>query len=120
MSGILFRKSMKSVIVKAARLHNNTNSIEGSHAMNKYQERTIYISAGVLIFFLLLSIITNKWGFFLWSLPPVFINIMMRSEEHTSELQSRFYLVCSLSDHRDLHSFPTRRSSDLRESGSFA
>src|SRR5476649_2819509 len=27
-----------------------------------------------------------------------------RSEEHTSELQS----------HRDLHSFPTRRSSDLR------
>jgi len=68
---------MKSVIVKAARLHNNTNSIEGSHAMNKYQERTIYISAGVLIFFLLLSIITNKWGFFLWSLPPVFINIMM-------------------------------------------
>src|SRR5476649_85345 len=29
-----------------------------------------------------------------------------RSEEHTSELQS----------HRDLHSFPTRRSSDLRRS----
>src|ERR671916_15149 len=28
---------------------------------------------------------------------------MFRSEEHTSELQS----------HRDLHSFPTRRSSDL-------
>src|SRR5919202_1288551 len=31
--------------------------------------------------------------------------IRRRSEEHTSELQS----------HRDLHSFPTRRSSDLRE-----
>src|SRR5579875_2178689 len=30
----------------------------------------------------------------------------MRSEEHTSELQS----------HRDLHSFPTRRSSDLVQS----
>src|ERR671927_282603 len=30
-----------------------------------------------------------------------------RSEEHTSELQS----------HRDLHSFPTRRSSDLRSRG---
>src|SRR5476649_2047403 len=30
--------------------------------------------------------------------------INQRSEEHTSELQS----------HRDLHSFPTRRSSDLR------
>src|SRR5476649_804064 len=29
----------------------------------------------------------------------------VRSEEHTSELQS----------HRDLHSFPTRRSSDLPE-----
>src|SRR5687768_15027785 len=31
-----------------------------------------------------------------------------RSEEHTSELQSRLHLVC-----RDLHSFPPRRSSDL-------
>src|ERR671916_365014 len=31
-----------------------------------------------------------------------------RSEEHTSELQS----------HRDLHSFPTRRSSDLNRPGS--
>src|SRR5476649_1522679 len=31
-------------------------------------------------------------------------NDVPRSEEHTSELQS----------HRDLHSFPTRRSSDLR------
>src|ERR687885_544465 len=30
-----------------------------------------------------------------------------RSEEHTSELQS----------HRDLHSFPTRRSSDLLDEG---
>src|SRR5476649_2451735 len=33
--------------------------------------------------------------------------VFIRSEEHTSELQS----------HRDLHSFPTRRSSDLSESG---
>src|SRR5260221_294760 len=32
-----------------------------------------------------------------------------RSEEHTSELQS----------HRDLHSFPTRRSSDLNNFWSF-
>src|SRR6476646_10802275 len=42
-----------------------------------------------------------------------------RSEEHTSELQSHSDLVCRLllercADHRDLHSFPTRRSSDLR------
>src|SRR5688572_5809245 len=41
-----------------------------------------------------------------------------RSEEHTSELQSQSNLVCRLllersRDHRDLHSFPTRRSSDL-------
>src|SRR5882672_5967146 len=33
-----------------------------------------------------------------------------RSEEHTSELQS----------HRDLHSFPTRRSSDLSFSSTFS
>src|SRR5215211_7417498 len=36
--------------------------------------------------------------------PPNSITPSARSEEHTSELQS----------HRDLHSFPTRRSSDLR------
>src|SRR5882672_5799820 len=34
------------------------------------------------------------------------VEVDYRSEEHTSELQS----------HRDLHSFPTRRSSDLRRS----
>src|SRR5205823_734762 len=43
---------------------------------------------------------------------------VVRSEEHTSELQSLAYLVCRLLletsvDHPDLHSFPTRRSSDL-------
>src|SRR5699024_174205 len=37
-------------------------------------------------------------------------NLPMRSEEHTSELQSRFDLVCRVIDHV---SFPTRRSSDL-------
>src|SRR5699024_2617329 len=42
-----------------------------------------------------------------------------RSEEHTSELQSRFDLVCRLLLEKYLynlvlHSFPTRRSSDLR------
>src|SRR5476649_854298 len=44
--------------------------------------------------------------------PPVALNqflpdVLVRSEEHTSELQS----------HRDLHSFPTRRSSDLNKRG---
>src|SRR5882672_6010063 len=34
---------------------------------------------------------------------PTALHLSDRSEEHTSELQS----------HRDLHSFPTRRSSDL-------
>src|SRR5206468_2195151 len=48
-----------------------------------------------------------------------------RSEEHTSELQSRSDLVCRLllevsPDTRDLHSFPTRRSSDLRPSKLFS
>src|SRR5437762_2054879 len=47
-------------------------------------------------------------------------NENLRSEEHTSELQSPMYLVCRLllecSVHpTDLHSFPTRRSSDLRQ-----
>src|SRR5947208_971892 len=46
-----------------------------------------------------------------------------RSEEHTSELQSPDHLVCRLllessSDPSDLHSFPTRRSSDLPEAES--
>src|SRR5690242_16399308 len=51
-----------------------------------------------------------------------FARARSRSEEHTSELQSHVNLVCRLlleksRDHRDLHSFPTRRSSDLRQRG---
>lgn len=45
--------------------------------MTKYQVRTIYISSGVLVFFLALSLLTNEWGFFLCSLLPVFINIII-------------------------------------------
>ncbi|MGY0694702.1 hypothetical protein ACW2QC_18295 [Virgibacillus sp. FSP13] len=44
--------------------------------MNKYQERTVYISIVALAFFFVLSIITQQWGFFLWSLLPVFIVLM--------------------------------------------
>ena len=44
--------------------------------MNKYQERTVYITSGILIFFLVISLITNDLGFFLVSLIPVFINLM--------------------------------------------
>src|SRR5690606_22812656 len=45
--------------------------------------------------------------------------VMVRSEEHTSELQSRENLVCRLISENScvdavLHSFPTRRSSDLQ------
>src|SRR5699024_4927986 len=44
--------------------------------------------------------------------------VAQRSEEHTSELQSRFDLVCRLllessASPRPFHSFPTRRPSDL-------
>src|SRR5687768_11451396 len=46
------------------------------------------------------------------------ISQLLRSEEHTSELQSRLHLVCRLllecyRSPRTLHPFPTRRSSDL-------
>jgi len=41
--------------------------------MNTYQKRSVYISIGVLIFFLVLSVVADRWGFFLWSLLPVFM-----------------------------------------------
>src|SRR5690606_24091925 len=55
---------------------------------------------------------------FLCSCTLPLLPFTMRSEEHTSELQSRENLVCSLLlekhlDLRVIHSFPTRRSSDL-------
>ncbi|WP_199203655.1 hypothetical protein [Sporosarcina sp. P34] len=44
--------------------------------MNQFQKRTVYISIVALAFFLTLSILTQHWGFFLWSLLPVFIVLM--------------------------------------------
>ncbi|WP_169535195.1 hypothetical protein [Sporosarcina ureae] len=44
--------------------------------MNKHQKRTVYISIIALAFFLVLSLLTQQWGFFLWSLLPVFIVLM--------------------------------------------
>ncbi|WP_172371948.1 hypothetical protein [Sporosarcina jiandibaonis] len=41
--------------------------------MSKYQKRSVYISIVALAFFLVLSLITRNWGFFLWSLLPVFM-----------------------------------------------
>src|SRR5215211_4944939 len=50
-----------------------------------------------------LSIAAAFCGWALATASTFFAITSLRSEEHTSELQS----------HRDLHSFPTRRSSDL-------
>jgi len=44
--------------------------------VSTYQKRLIYISIPVLAFFLVLSLLTDQWGFFLWSLAPVFIVLM--------------------------------------------
>src|SRR5699024_7746158 len=74
---------------------------------------TIFLVASFLIAFALLKAFSAKFqSFFFLSVPP----LNLRSEEHTSELQSRFDLVCRLLllfHHLDLLSFPTRRSSDL-------
>jgi len=44
--------------------------------MKKYQKRSVYISIVALAFFLVLSLLTQHWGFFLWSLLPVFMVLM--------------------------------------------
>ncbi|WP_199203766.1 hypothetical protein [Sporosarcina sp. P16b] len=44
--------------------------------MNNYQKRTVYISFVAIAFFLALSLLTQHWGFFLWSLVLVFIVLM--------------------------------------------
>src|SRR5437762_3238386 len=76
--------------------------------------------------------LSREFGRFLLS-PPYGASDCLRSEEHTSELQSPMYLVCRLLlekktlctyilshstslTHREIHSFPTRRSSDLSNS----
>ncbi|WP_313236229.1 hypothetical protein [Sporosarcina ureae] len=44
--------------------------------MNKYQKRTVYISIIALAFFLVLSLLTQQWAFFLWCLLLVFMVLM--------------------------------------------
>ncbi|MBA2871104.1 hypothetical protein HNQ85_001374 [Anoxybacillus calidus] len=44
--------------------------------MNKYQKISIGVMIVFPIFFLVVSMFTGKWGFFLWSLPPSFISGM--------------------------------------------
>ncbi|BDG48954.1 MULTISPECIES: hypothetical protein [Parageobacillus] len=42
--------------------------------MNKYQKISIFVMIGFPLFFLIVSLITGKWGFFFWSLLPSFIS----------------------------------------------
>ena len=49
---------------------------EGVYEVSKYQKRTVYISIVTLAFFLILSLITQQWGFLLWSLLPIFMVLM--------------------------------------------
>jgi hypothetical protein len=44
--------------------------------MNKYQKISIGVMIGFPIFFLIVSLFTGKWGYFLWSLPPSFLSGM--------------------------------------------
>ncbi|MFS0690017.1 hypothetical protein AB1K89_12360 [Sporosarcina sp. 179-K 8C2 HS] len=44
--------------------------------MDKIRKRTVYASIVALAFFFVLSVVTRHWGFFLWSLLPVFIVLM--------------------------------------------
>lgn len=45
--------------------------------MNKNRKFVIYGLIIVLVFFLVLSLITQNWKFFLWSLLPVFMGLMI-------------------------------------------
>lgn len=58
--------------------------------MNKYQERMIYIAVGILVFFLILSLITSRWGFLLWSLPPLLINLIFSFYEKNNKFLQKF------------------------------
>lgn len=53
--------------------------------MSKYQKRTVSISIATLAFFLVLSVVTYNWGFFLWSLLPVFMVLMTTFATRTNK-----------------------------------
>ncbi|WP_078595984.1 hypothetical protein [Evansella clarkii] len=38
--------------------------------MNRYQVISLVVLIGLPLFFLLISIFTGKWGYFLFSIPP--------------------------------------------------
>lgn len=58
--------------------------------MTKFQERAALISLLVLGFFVVLSLVTSRWGFFLWSLPPVFLNLMIAFFSKNNKYIQRF------------------------------
>lgn len=41
--------------------------------MERYQKISLIVLIGIPLFFLIISILTETWGFVLWSLPPSFI-----------------------------------------------
>ncbi|WP_187373146.1 hypothetical protein [Bacillus rubiinfantis] len=41
--------------------------------MNNYQKISLLVLFGFPLFFLIVTLITGRWGFFLFSLPPSFI-----------------------------------------------
>src|SRR5688500_9991122 len=88
----------------------------GLRGFGKRQTATLLASA-ILFAVVGFSIPWDRW---LSGSTPEAGASVARSEEHTSELQSPCNLVCRLllecsHPHRALHSFPTRRSSDLRQ-----
>ncbi|WP_180994152.1 hypothetical protein [Bacillus sp. Marseille-P3661] len=40
--------------------------------MNRYQKVSLMVLIGVPLFFLIISVLTGRWSFFLWSLLPTF------------------------------------------------
>lgn len=57
--------------------------------MNKYRKRTISISIATLVGFLVLSLLTSNWKFFLWSLLPIFMVLMLTFTAKPDKKSSR-------------------------------
>ncbi|PID24144.1 hypothetical protein [Sporosarcina sp. P7] len=69
--------------------------------MNQFQKCTVYISIVAIAFFLALSLLTQHWGFFLWSVLPVFIVLMTAFSKKTTKevMGNEWYILssCALS-----------------------
>ncbi|MBB6177245.1 hypothetical protein [Anoxybacillus eryuanensis] len=48
------------------------NQKEGRSRMNRYQKIAIGVMLFVPLIFLIVSLLMDRWGFFLWSLAPSF------------------------------------------------